>query len=174
MQNKNAPAPILDAPIPGQGMTAPLGDRPWQRPPQFTTPEQALEFYVNKISQDKQVDQMLDILELGVPVDTLVDTLQLGGVMEGLHSVDVGMLIAPALVEVISGIGEKAGIDFVTESQEEDSNVSTPSEIALNMQKLKDKKEKGVMLTDEISAPEEEVTEDMTEEKPSGLMARRT
>jgi hypothetical protein len=83
------------------------------------------------------------------------------------------MLIAPALVEVVSGIGEKAGIDFVTESQEDDSDVSTPSEIALNMQKLKDKKEKGVMLTDEMSAPEEEVIEDRTEEKPSGLMARR-
>ena len=28
----NEPSPLLDAPIPGQGMTAPLGARPWQNP----------------------------------------------------------------------------------------------------------------------------------------------
>lgn len=169
MQNKNAPAPILDAPIPGQGMTAPLGDRPWQRPPQFTTPEQALEFYVNKISQDKQVDQMLDILELGVPVETLVDTLQLGGVMEGLHSVDVGMLIAPALVEVVSQIATKAEIDHKVEGEGEDSAIPSKSSLALTLQELKEE-EDGIQTPQE---EEQEIIEDMPEEKPAGLMARR-
>ena len=171
MINKNAPAPALDAPIPGQGMTAPLGDRPWQKPARFTTPEQALAFYVDRITQEKQVDQMLDILELGVPVDTLVDTMQLGGVMEGLHSVDVGMLIAPALIETITQIAEKAGVKHTTEGQEEDPNASTGSEVALNLQRIKDKKDKGVAVKEAM--PKEE-TEEEPEEKAKGLMARRS
>lgn len=171
MINKNAPAPALDAPIPGQGMTAPLGDRPWQKPARFTTPEQALAFYVDRITQEKQVDQMLDILELGVPVDTLVDTMQLGGVMEGLHSVDVGMIIAPALIETITQIAEKAGVKHTTEGQEEDPNASTGSEVALNLQRIKDKKDKGVAVKEAM--PKEE-TEEEPEEKAKGLMARRS
>lgn len=171
MINKNAPAPALDAPIPGQGMTAPLGDRPWQKPARFTTPEQALAFYVDRITQEKQVDQMLDILELGVPVDTLVDTMQLGGVMEGLHSVDVGMIIAPALIETITQIAEKAGVKHTTEGQEEDPNASTGSEVALNLQRIQDKKGKGVAVKE--ATPKEE-TEEEPEEKAKGLMARRS
>lgn len=62
MFNKNSPSPSLDAPIPGQGMTAPLGGRPWQQPPKFSTPEKALSFYVDRFTQEGQVDQLLDIL----------------------------------------------------------------------------------------------------------------
>ena len=42
MLKRNEPAPTLDAPIPGQSLTAPVGDRPWQRPAALPTPEQAL------------------------------------------------------------------------------------------------------------------------------------
>ena len=42
MLKRNEPAPALDAPIPGQSLTAPVGDRPWQRPAALPTPEQAL------------------------------------------------------------------------------------------------------------------------------------
>ena len=71
MLDKNTPKPALDAPIPGQSLTAPLGDRPWQKPAKFPTPEQALAFYVDRIGQDRQINQIVDLLELGVPVDTL-------------------------------------------------------------------------------------------------------
>ena len=37
------PTPSFDYPIPGQGMTAEVGSRPWQNPPQYTTVEQALQ-----------------------------------------------------------------------------------------------------------------------------------
>ena len=170
MINKNAPAPALDAPIPGQGMTAPLGDRPWQKPARFTTPEQALAFYIDRITQEQQVNQMLDILELGVPVDTLVDTIQLGGVMEGLHSVDVGVLRVLALIEAVTQIADKAGVKHTTDSQEEDPDVPRQSSVALSLNKIKNQ-EKGIKKK-EMPVEEEEV--EMPEEKPAGLMARRS
>ena len=49
----------------------------------------------------------MDILDNGVPVNTLVDIIQQGGVMEGVHSLDVGIIIAPALTEVISKYGRQ-------------------------------------------------------------------
>ena len=101
MFDDSTPAPMLDAPTPGMSLTAPLSDRPWQKPPQLPTAEQALSFYVERLTADEQVPKMLDLLEIGIPVDTLVDTIQLGGVMEGVHSVDVGIIISPALSELI-------------------------------------------------------------------------
>jgi hypothetical protein len=169
MINKSTPSPSLDAPIPGQGMTAPLGGRPWQQPPKFSTPEKALSFYVGKFTQEGQVDQLLDILELGVPVDTLVDTVQLGGVMEGLHSVDVGIIIAPALVEAVSKIAEKAGVEYIAESQEVDPSVPSKSALALSLKEIKEQ-DSGIMKKE----PEVEEVMDTPEEKPTGLMARRT
>jgi len=169
MFNKNSPSPSLDAPIPGQGMTAPLGGRPWQQPPKFSTPEKALSFYVDRFTQEGQVDQLLDILELGVPVDTLVDTVQIGGVMEGLHSVDVGIIIAPALIEAVSKIADKAGVEYIAESQEVDPNVPSKSALALSLKEIKEQ-DSGIV----DKEPEIEEVMEEPEEKLTGLMARRT
>jgi hypothetical protein len=169
----NKPSPVLDAPIPGQGMTAPLGGRPWQQPPRYNTPEKALSFYVKRISGDREVEKLLDLIELGVPVDTLVDSLQLGGVMEGLHSVDTGILIAPALMETINQIGLKAGLEPVMPKEEDDPKKASDTEIALQLKKLADKEGSSISMLDDV---EQSLEEPAVEEQeiPTGLMARRT
>ena len=166
MLKRNEPAPALDAPIPGQSLTAPVGDRPWQRPAALPTPEQALAFYVERITDDRQAGQMLDLLEMGVPVDTLVDTMQLGGVMDGLHSVDVGMIIAPALAEIIGDMADQAGVEHTKLSTEERDGKPMQSEIALT---LKDISDADVTMEQEP----QETPEPQDEEQPRGLMARR-
>ena len=170
MFDNKTPAPMLDAPIPGMSLTAPLGDRPWQKPPQLPTAEQALSFYVERLTADKQVDQMLDLLEIGIPVDSLVETVQLGGVMEGIHSVDVGVLISPALSELISQIATKAGVEHKLEGEEVDPDASSQAEITLQLKRLQE--QKGINLTEKVEETTEEV-EEMPKETPSGLMARR-
>lgn len=166
MLKRNEPAPALDAPIPGQALTAPVGDRPWQRPAAFPTPEQALAFYVERITDDRQAGQMLDLLEMGVPVDTLVDTMQLGGVMDGLHSVDVGMIITPALAEIIGNMADQAGIEHTKLSTEERDGKPMQSEIALTLNEIADADMKMEQEPQEAPEPQEE-------EQPRGLMARR-
>ena len=168
----NKASPVLDAPIPGQAMTAPLGGRPWQQPPKYNTPEKALSFYVNRISGDKEVEKLLDLIELGVPVDTLVDSLQLSGVMEGLHSIDTGILIAPALMETINQIGLKAGLKPVMPNEETDPKKLSDAEISLQLKKLDDKKGSSISLLEEVEKSIEEPTVE-EQEIPTGLMARR-
>jgi len=164
MRDRNSPALSLDAPIPGQAMTAPVGDRPWQRPAELPTPEQALSFYVDRITNDKQAAQMMDLLEMGIPVDTLVDTVQLGGVMDGLHSVDVGMVIAPALAEIIAGMADKAGVEYKLMSDDIEAQKPTQSEVALTLNDMS-------TMTEE---PAPEPVQEAPAEEPRGLMARRT
>tara|TARA_R110002153_G_scaffold39657_1_gene114063 strand:+ start:693 stop:1214 length:522 start_codon:yes stop_codon:yes gene_type:complete len=106
------PQPLFDAPVPGMAMTAELGGRPWQTPPQFTTVEEALDYYIPRLQSDEVSSQILDVLEMGVPVTTVANTMQLGSVMEGKHSIDVGMLIIPVLMELIMLVADTAGIEY--------------------------------------------------------------
>ena len=161
MLQKDRDNVTLDAPIPGQSLTAPLGDRPWQKPARFSQPDVALAFYVDRITKEERANNMLDILENGVPVDVLVDIMQQGGVMEGIHSLDTGIVIAPALVEVISSMADNVGIEYTKFSTDKKREGATSAEIVFA---TKDEPQAEV--------PEIEVEEDM-EEEPKGLMARR-
>lgn len=171
MLDKNAPAPSLDAPIPGQSLTAPLGDRPWQRPPRFPTAEQALNFYVDRLTSDRENGELMDLLELGVPIDSLVDTLQLGGVMEGLHSVDVGIIITPALAELVEQMAKSTDTEYTLTSEEIEETLPTKSEVALGIKHLKDNNMGSLIKEEEEKEVMEE--EPVEEKQPRGLMARR-
>lgn len=158
--------PAVDAPIPGQSLTAPLGDRPWQRPARFSTPDKALSYYIERITVPRNANQMFDILELGIPIATLVDTMQTSGVMEGLHSLDVGIIISPALTEAIEGMAKAAEIDYTVIGKDPKDLHPNDSQISLAMESLAKEKveESGVM---------KKIVEKEPQEQLKGLMARR-
>lgn len=160
--------PLLDGPIPGQNLTAELGSRPWQTPPQFTTVEEALDYYIPRLQADEVTEQLLDVLEMGVPVTTVANTMQLASVMEGKHSVDVGMLVLPVLIEMIMLIADTAGIKYETGLQKDRTKVrgSLVSK-ALNRLQSEDGME------EEQPLEMEEAQEEIMPEVTGGLMSRR-
>lgn len=166
-------SPEFDAPIPGMGMTAELGGRPWQSPPQYPTVEKAIEYYIERITTSEFKSQLLDVLEMGVTVTAIVNTMQLSSVMEGVHSADVGILISPVLMEFIMLIADKAGIKYQT-GLEEDTKEPRKSLVMKSLNKLRE---------EEASKEDNPNTESIDETKPEeviaeepvtmGLMARR-
>ena len=152
--------PSFDAPIPGMSLTAELGGRPWQSPPQYTTVEQALEYYIPRLTADEVTDQLLDVLEMGVPVSTLANTMQLSGVMEGKHSVDVGVLIMPVIMEMISYIADTAGVEYDMGTDKPKKVSETLVDKALT--KLQEEEDKDVQENEVM--PEVEVVEEKTME----------
>ena len=160
----------FDAPIPGMSLTAELGGRPWQNPPMYPTVEAAIDYYVTRMSTDAFELQLLDILEMGIPVTSIVEVMQMNGVMEGLHSVDVGILISPVLIEFIMLVGDSAGIKYNTGMETEEEEGLRPSAITKALGKFKKAMAEG---EEEEPTPEPEPVEEETEE-PVGLMARRT
>jgi hypothetical protein len=151
----------FDAPIPGQSLTAELGSRPWQQPAQYTTVEEALDYYLPRLQSEEVSSQLLDVLEMGIPVTTVANTMQLGSVMEGKHSVDVGMLILPVLVELIMLIGDTAGVKY-TSGLEKDADIRG-SLVDLAVSRFK----AGEDTPEEKEEPVEEDTD------TGGLMSRR-
>lgn len=174
MANEN---PIFNAPIPGESMTHELGARPWQQPAQFTTVEEALDYYIPRFANDDVINQTADVLRMGVPVTTLANTIQLASVMEGKHSIDVGMLILPVIMEMIMYIAESEGIDYVSGLEKDKKLRSTlikSSLIRLEEETQKQDKEpeqeKGTEILEQLEDSVE--LEADTQDVRKGLMGR--
>ena len=156
--------PLFDAPIPGQGLTHELGGRPWQSPPQYSTVDEAVDYYTSRLSTPEATSQIIDILKMGIPVTSLANTIQMSSIMDGKHSIDVGMLVLPLIVEVIMFIAEQEGIDYddgLTDVKDNKTNEAILQNIRTQM------KEKAGEPVEEEPVVEE------TPEEPTGLMARR-
>jgi hypothetical protein len=165
--------PIFDAPIPGQSLTAELGARPWQSPAQYPTVDEAIQYYMDRMTSEEFMDQVIDVIEMGVPLADIANTIQLASVMEGLHSVDVGVMVTPVLVEMMMFMAESAGVEYVTGLDNPDKGKITKTKMAKILQEL----EQEVGKLDEPETTEElKVAESdgEKEEAPKGLMARRT
>jgi hypothetical protein len=170
--------PNFNRHIPGQSLTSKLGQYPWQRPAEYTNVDDAMEFYAARIMNPVFRDQIAETMELGVPITSIANALQGNGVMMGKHTIDVGVLILPVIMEMLAYIGDEEGVDYVmgTELEDPDEDKFRDSTIAVAMKKVKSKME---------AAEEEPMNEDMkpmddvvevepTDTPLKGLMARRT
>jgi hypothetical protein len=166
------PSEILDYPIPGQGMTAEVGSRPWQNPPQYTTVEQALEFYIPRLVSDDVYESLLDSMELGIPLTVMADSMQSTAVMQGLHTIDVGILAMPVIIEMLAYIGDDAGIEYnLGMDKPIDEDKISDTKIALAIKRMREKLPEELDKRDDVTEEPESMEEDVPQ--PSGLMARR-
>lgn len=157
-------APSFSAPIPGQSLTAEPGSRPWEKPPKYVTAEDALTFYIEDLSQPTKLARMLDEVERGAPIALMVDTLQLVAVSRGLHTVDVGIIISPVLVEFIKTMAEQEGIEYSIADGDEEEFTEEEAMLLLSESKNMGAKEE----------EEESIVPPPPEgEQPRGLMARQ-
>ena len=158
--------PLLDAPIPGMAMTHELGARPWQTAAQFTTVDEAIEYYMSRMATEEYMEQAVEVLEMGVPITTIANTMQMAGVMEGKHSIDVGMLVTPLIMEMLMLIGDNADIDY-------DDGLTDVKEDTVSDSMLEKMRKEMKSRIDEVDDEVEEVEQPDTEEVKSGLMVRR-
>ena len=161
---------LTDMPIAGESLTAELGSRPSQSPPQFRTPEEAIGHYFTRLTDPEDSAGIINALEMGVPVETLTEVIQLGGVMEGLHTIDVGVLISPVIAETLIQLAEKSGIKYTVEDKEKPEE-KMPEDIDVRLATMD--LEPSVKSVDEIMTGKEEPVDEIQKEEPKGLMARR-
>ena len=154
----------FDAPVPGQSLTDEPGNYPWEHPPQYTNPEQVVDLLFDKLGEPEVVEQVIAMLDAGVPVEAIVRVMTFSGFMNGKFNPDVGFLIVQPLMNMVSAIGIRAGIKKLKLSVEDLSN----DDFITNMVELKEAREK----IDNIS---EDITEDTPDSKPEGgLLSRPT
>ena len=105
-----------------------------------------------------------------MPLTSIANALQLSSVMEGKHTIDIGILVLPVIVELMSLMAENEGVKYTTGVEKKDNESYSDTEIALAVKKAKDTF-KDVNTEDDMSIEDSEPV--VEEEQPTGLMARR-
>jgi len=161
----------FDAPVPGQSLTAELGARPWQSPPQYPTVDEAIQYYMRSMTTEEFMDQIIDVLEMGVSVADVANVMQVKSVMDGIHSVDVGVMVTPVIMEMIMFLADSAGIEYEKGTENPDKKKLSGAKKARVLQQLKEETE-DMDMAEEAEETVEEI--EVSKEEPKGLMARRS
>ena len=161
---------VFAAPIPGQSLTATPRNLPFERPPEVNDPLDALMMHIDKIDDPRALKDMVAFIEKGLTLVALVEGMLRSAVMSGIHSIDLSLIIAPALHEYIRGMLVEAGIEFKEGFKEDDPDDGIDYD--------RDKEKALAMLRnlgedEDLDPPTEEVEEVKEEEPMMGLMARR-
>ena len=154
----------LSRPVPGQSLTAEFGARPWQSPAQFSTVEDAMPFYLERLDNPEMIKELLAVIETGVPLSTLANSMQLGGVLNGVHSIDVGVLITPILIEIMKYLAEQTNTKYVLGDEKMEDVKPSEGVLESAIQEIQDS-------VPTMDAEQED--DEKMEEEPMGLMARR-
>ena len=118
---------------------------------------------------------------MGIPLTTIANAMQVGGAMQGYHTIDVGMLVMPVLIEMMAYLAEQAGVEYTmgTEDDRMGDTGYSESTIAKVKQKIDSELEAMGMDASDLAQQSAPVTPAMPEEtamdnpEPTGLMARR-
>lgn len=103
----------LSGPMPGENLTQPLGNRPWQKPPQYTTVDQVMHSVMQSFQDKETVHKLLASLEAGAPMDTLLRTILMHGFSEGKWTYHLGVLVAAPLGALLHRIAKQAGVKYI-------------------------------------------------------------
>jgi hypothetical protein len=137
---------------------------------------------MERLQKPEKVKSIAGLLTLGLDVVTLTEGLLRSAVIEGRHSIDTSLIIAPVIHEYIVGTADAAGLNYnegmdEPSADEVDVNYTIRSKEAAKI--LKELEETGEVDFD--TEPEETSEESMEmleefetpiEEKPRGLMSR--
>jgi len=166
---ENRKEPTFDAPVPGTGMTHEVGARPWQQPAQYTKIDEVAQLYVAQMQDEVFMENTLNLLETKMPVTMIANALQTANVMNGIHSIDIGVLSLPIIMEMIMLIADTEGIEYVTGTERNIEAELQDSSIQAAIQQVEDETR---MAREEEPIQEEEQVE--MENMSTGLMARRS
>ena len=162
LTSDNTAQPEFDpfsAPIPGQSLTDEPGNYPWEHPPKNTDPETIVNDLFMRMTQPEALQEILVMLDAGVPVEAIVRVMVFTGFAEGEFNPDVGFIIIEPLMEAVATIGLRAGVKNLKLTISDTGNKDfrkTMSELKLaNEQK-------------EMPMPAKEIEN----KKPQGLLAK--
>lgn len=113
------PKPRFDGPIPGENYTSDTRNYPWHRPPQITRYDDAVEYVVNKISEEKSITAITSLMEAGANLTTLVSMINMINVGNGKYPIDLSILIAGPVARYLKIIADRNDIDVKIGNEDE-------------------------------------------------------
>lgn len=187
----------MNGPIPGQSLTRTPRNALYERPPEIVEPNDAIMYHIRKLSEPERIDNLLFTLEYGLPVRHATQAALTTAVAQGIHNIDISLIIAPVVHKYIASLAEQAGVPYKddfenAEMREEDERNKIKILLTQAMEETPvEERDAGYEMLGEFAeavpemdvsqetegevAPEvEELAEAVEEpqEKPRGLMAK--
>tara|TARA_A100001515_G_C4591908_1_gene216273 strand:+ start:66 stop:620 length:555 start_codon:yes stop_codon:yes gene_type:complete len=95
----------------GWSLTEPLGKWAWEKPPKHAAPGDAVDSIIGKIEgSEATYEQFTKLMFAGISIEEIVDTVAIGGFMQGEFSPDVAELIKPPLAIYFLGMAAENNI----------------------------------------------------------------
>ena len=145
----------FNAPIPGESLTtAPDMPKAWERPPQYTSQDKAMEAIYMEITIEDSLRKLINIINDGIPLDEIAQVILYKGYTEGKFAPDLMLLLIEPTLYLLIAIADYGDIkDYVLYKEEvDDPDTEIPDDDVEPIMIGEDKKEKR-----ELSKPREEV-----------------
>jgi len=157
---KEAPNNPFDAPVPGQSLTDKPGSAAWEHPPQYTNTAETADFIWNQLSPPEFSEQVIGMLDAGIPVEAIARVILFGGFTDGKWTPDDAFIIAEPVMKMIATVGFLGGVKKFRISIDDMTNKNELSSIM----DIKSKKE-------QFAKAAKSIAKDKPKLEQKGLMA---
>ena len=144
--------------IPGQSLTTPPKSAPYERPPQISDPLEAIDYHLEQLDDPKTVEELMFFLQLGIDLSTLVEGIARKAVLDGIHSIDISLSIAPVIHEYVKGYADAMDIDYDEgfEDKEEEDRIMYGRNLILAKKMLANQRERDFEYDEEAGLTKQE------------------
>lgn len=136
---------FVGGPIPGMSLTAEPGSRPWEQPPQYNTPKEALDAVIPQIMSAEVARDMSNLMERGIAAEDITDGTLMTGFSEGKWTVDVAAQMAlPMFLAIVDSV-ENIGGTVLIDSDQDDPDLDMLDKNLEELENLSSKEEEGAL-----------------------------
>ena len=163
-------------PVPGHSLTDEPKKWTWDKPSQFTDPDEAVEFVASKVKEPKVSENFLRLMAAGVSVEQIVNTISLGGFSDGRWNPDVAEIIKPPIAMILVNMAIENKIPVVVfdgnpDEREEADRISPRDTLKVMKEKQPEEFNKIMAMSEHIKNKQpQQLEEEQVVEQEQGFM----
>ena len=114
----------FDAPIPGQSLTEEPGKYPFEQPPEMVDVDEAVEYAISKIVDDPEATEQVEkLMMMGMPIESIVNTIAFTGFAEGKWNPDIAELMKPPLSAFFIILAKESNIPAIMYNTDDEQSL---------------------------------------------------
>jgi antitoxin component of RelBE/YafQ-DinJ toxin-antitoxin module len=170
---------MFDAPIAGENFTSDTRNYPWHRPPEITDYDDGVDYIIEKLGEKEQAELTYSMLEIGLPITTVVSSMLMQGISKGKFPIDIAILIAGPLARYIEIIAKKNDIKYEMGIEEKNRQPITPTSLKMALGIFEEDEDEEVELPEEspegaegFMAPPTDVDDSASPEEQASMLGQ--
>ena len=161
----------FNAPPPGHSLTSEPQKWAWEKPAEYSNPEEAMEWVVGRIEQPEVEENFLRLMLSGVPIEAMTNTITFTGFTEGYWSPDMSEILKMPIAMHFMGLALENGIPATIfnkdpELAKEEGMIPEEKVMAIMEENRPDMYNKIMYATDLLLDEDEEMPEEQGAEAP--------